>query len=94
MYRIELGEANPLGICRYTVEVRGKIVESRSRQPLLDGCRLIKSLGGDTQQYAAIYRPDREAWDLRCKVGWGATKSVREDDRAGLRLVKYQEFRR
>ena len=78
MIRVELGEeVNRHGrwrwICpRYAL--RGV-----SRQPLLDACREIQSMGGDTALLVGLFREARSTPDMKCSVGWGASHTVRED---------------
>ena len=61
-----------------------------SRQPLLDACRQLKRMGAATTDEAQLFRPGKSDWDLRCSVGWGASRSVGEA--IGTRFVKWQPF--
>ncbi len=93
MYRIVVEDRSIRpGVWRWQAEVNGATVEGLSHQPLLDGCRVIKRAGGDPKQYAGTYRNGREAWDLRCKVGWGADHTVLEPSKGSIRLGKWQEW--
>ena len=78
MIRVELGEeVNRHGRWRWTCPryaLRGV-----SRQPLLDACREIKSMGGDTALLVGLFREARSTPDMTCSVGCGASHSVRED---------------
>jgi hypothetical protein len=85
--RIERHEEVRPGIWRYTVPGFG--IEGRSRQPLLDACRQIKSLLGPTSQLAGLFREGRSEPDISCSVRWGAEHTVRDDGR--VRFAKYRE---
>jgi hypothetical protein len=50
MIRIERHEEVKPGVWRYTVPALG--LSGRSRQPLLDGCRQIRAIVGDTSERA------------------------------------------
>ena len=89
MIRVELGiEAKP-GLWAYKVE--GMPVEGRSRQPLLDACRQIKSLGGDTAALAGLFRQGRTVPDISCSVEVGASLTVREKDNGPV-FAKWMPF--
>jgi hypothetical protein len=53
-------------------------VDGYSRQPLLDACREIKSMGGDPFLLAGLFRDECSTPDLTCSVGWGADHTVDE----------------
>jgi hypothetical protein len=55
-------------------------IKGVSRQPLLNACRILKRMGVDGGGYCGLFRPGREDWDLRCKIGVGAELTV--SDRA------------
>jgi hypothetical protein len=59
----------------------------RSREPLLDACRALKSLGEPVDQLVGLFQPGRTDWDLRATIGYGASKTVIESD-YGPRLRK------
>lgn len=94
MIRVERDGVARSGKWEWRASVRGQPVEGRSREPLLDACRAIKSMGGDPLLEIALFRPGRAEWDLRTTVGYGASKTVREQDRGRIRLASYQPFRR
>ena len=54
MIRVERGAETSPGVFAYTVPSLG--LSGRSRQPLLDACRQIKSLLGPTGQLAGLFR--------------------------------------
>jgi len=83
-------EVQKRGVFRYSV--RGLGVEGRSRQPLLDACRQIKSLLGPTAKRAGLFREGRSVPDISCSVEWGAAHTVEERNSGGIRFVKYREF--
>jgi hypothetical protein len=99
MIRVELGqEADGAGlkagkrhaVWEYRITSLG--ILGYSRQPLLDACRDVCAILGDTcQEEIGIYREGRDAPDLKCIVSVGARFTV-TDDRLGTRFRKYQPF--
>jgi hypothetical protein len=86
--RVDLGREVKPGIFEYSIAQYG--IRARSRQPLLDACRQIKRMGGDTAQWqAALYRQNRDKPDMWCSVAWGAAHSVDEE---GPRFRKWRPF--
>ena len=65
----------------YAYRVEGSTVEGRSREPLLDACRRLKSLGVDMRTPISMFREGREVWDLRTTVGYGADRTVGEEQK-------------
>jgi hypothetical protein len=64
---------------KYAWSVPALALRGISRTPLLDACRALKSLHGDTgRSYAAIYREGHDQWDMRCPVDFGAGLTVRD----------------
>ena len=86
MIRVELGEE---------IERQGKwhwavpalSLSGRSRMPLLDACREIKSMGGDPLEIVGLFRPGRESPDLSCRLEIGAGLTV-DDNKC--RFVKWK----
>src|SRR5262245_50293181 len=74
--RVELGDEVAPGVWRYTVCAFA--LEGRSRQPLLDACRQLKSMGAETASRAGLFRAGRSAPDLTCRIGVGADTAVSE----------------
>ena len=66
----------------------------RSRQPLLDACRQIKSILGGTGRRAALFREGRELADISCPVNVGAATAVKEGNGDGPRFAPYVPFPR
>jgi hypothetical protein len=65
----------------------------RSRQPLLDACRQLKSMGGLTDHRAGVFRPGLDVVDISCVVREGAEFTVSEPSGTGkARFVKYHAF--
>ena len=88
MIRVEIvEEVRNRGTFRYRVP--SLALEGQSRQPLLDGCRQIKSLLRPTNQLAGLFRKGRSEPDISCSVRWGAEHTVRDDGR--VRFAKYRE---
>ena len=93
MIRVELGEE---------VNSRNKASKWRwmcaeldlsglSREPLLDACRAIKRMGGQTErQQIGLYRTGRDGPDLFCSVEVGAGLTVMENEKIGPVLVKWR----
>ena len=90
MIRVERGEEVSPGVFAYRIP--SLQISGKSRQPLLDACRQIKSILGETgDTYAAIYREGRLDPDATCSVKWGAAHTVHERGR-GIRFVRYRPF--
>lgn len=90
MIRIERGDEVSPGVWSYCIPSLGLC--GKSRQPLLDACRHIKSMGADTSAWqAAIYRKGRGQPDMVCPVDVGASYTVSDTDR-GIRFVKWKPF--
>jgi hypothetical protein len=62
-----------------------------SRQPLLDACRQLKSILGDTSVRVGLFREGSEVADISCTLKAGAATTVSETDRGGVQFVKYRE---
>jgi hypothetical protein len=88
--RVEHGVEVSPGVFAWRVPVLG--LSGQSRQPLLDACREIKSLRGATGQRAALFRPGRADWDIRCSVDWGADHTVKESSSGAMRFARYQSY--
>ena len=90
MIRIERGAEVAPGVWQYSVcgypQVCGK-----SRQPLLDACRQLKSIGGLTDHLAGVFRSGSDVADIFCVVREGADLTVSEPSGVGkVRFVKYR----
>jgi hypothetical protein len=94
MFRIDLGKEISPGIFAYRFLLSGETVEGRSRQPLLDACRQIKRMGGDTSMPAGLFREGQTIPDLTCGVEWGATHTVAETTLNGPRFRRWEAFDR
>ena len=90
--RIDLGNEIKPGIFEYRIP--SLRVEGRSRQPLLDACRRIRSILGPTAEFAGLFREGRTQWDLRCPVNVGAELTVSERSAGGIRFEGFREFDR
>ena len=83
MIRVELGGngRNGIngqnGIFDYSVEGYG--VEGRSRKPLLDACRAVKSMGADTGAQIGLFWHGSDHPSLICTVEAGAALTVDEN---------------
>jgi hypothetical protein len=90
--RIERGAEVGPGIWEYFVCGYPNI-SGRSRQPLLDACRQLKSMGGLTDHIAGLFRRGMEVADIFCVVRVGAELTVSEPSGTGkVRFVKYRAF--
>lgn len=90
MIRVERGAETAPGVFAYTVP--SLALSGRSRQPLLDACRQIKSFLGPTGQLAGLFREGRSDWDICCRVGAGAELTVKEESAGGIRFAKHKPF--
>jgi hypothetical protein len=90
MIRVERGAEISPGVFAYTVPSLG--LSGRSRQPLLDACRQIKSLLGPTGQLAGLFREGSSDWDIRCTVAVGAELTIKEESKGGIRIAKHKPF--
>jgi len=87
MIRVERGAETSPGVFAYTVPSLG--LSGRSRQPLLDACRQIKSLLGPTGQLAGLFQEGHSEWDVCCRVDVGAYLTVKEESAGGIRFAKH-----
>ena len=88
MIRVELGgEVDRHGRWRWTCPRYG--LRGVSRQPLLDACREIKRMGGDTAEAVGLFREARSTPDMTCGVGWGADHTVSEPLDGRIRFAKW-----
>jgi hypothetical protein len=88
MIRVELGEeVKRRGRWRWTCPRFA--VGGISRQPLLDACREIKRMGGDTADIVGLFREARSTPDATCSVGWGADHTV---DETTTRFAKWKPW--
>lgn len=92
MIRVEIEEENNTG--RYLVCVPSYRLSFKSKLPLLDACRMIKSMGGDTTEICGLFRKGRSEPDLVCSVGVGARLTVAERQAGGPRIEKFVPFDR
>lgn len=90
MIRVEREVKGKNGKYRYRVPEYG-VESGPSRQPLLDACRAVLAMGADPSREIGLFREASSTWDLKTTVGYGATKSVSEEDRGGLRLRDFVE---
>jgi hypothetical protein len=93
MIRVEI-EEDTKKPGRYCVSIPSHRLSFKSRIPLLDACREIKRMGGDTSSICGLFRKGRSGPDLTCSVGVGAELTVSEGDRGGPKIVKYTPFDR
>jgi hypothetical protein len=92
MIRIERGADVGSGIWQYSV-CGYPLLSGKSRQPLLDACRQLKSMGGLTDHRAGVFRRGLEVADISCVVREGAELTVSEPSGIGrVRFVKYRAF--
>ena len=87
MIEIIRGAETSPGIWEYSVPslaLRGK-----SRQPLLDACRQLKSLYGLTAARVGLFREGSELADLSCPIEVGAATTVTERDKGTVKFEKY-----
>lgn len=90
MIKIVKGAETSPGMWEYVIPSLG--LRGKSRQPLLDGCRQIKSMLGVTPERAGLFREGREAPDISCSVEIGAATTVSEPAKGGIRFSRYEEF--
>ena len=93
MILIERGREVPKRPGVFEYRIPSLELSGRSRQPLLDACRQIKSILGDTgAEEAAIYREGRTEPDVKCPIAVGARSTVKELDRGRIGFVKWTPF--
>jgi hypothetical protein len=91
MIRIERGAEVGPGIWEYRAPTYPSVF-GKSRQPLLDACRQLESILGDTSVAVGVFRDGSDVPDLSCALRTGARTMVSESDRDGVRFVKFREF--
>jgi hypothetical protein len=67
-------------------------VFGKSRQPLLDACRQLKSLYGLTGECVGVFRDGSEVADISCPIEAGAATTVKEADKGVVRFGKYVDL--
>jgi len=87
MTRVERGTEIWPGIWEYSVRGYPNIC-GRSRQPLLDACRQLKSMRGLTDHRAGVFRDGSGVADISGVVGEGAELTVSKP--SGVSFVKYR----
>ncbi len=90
MIRIERGGEVRAGV--YSFAIPSYRLCGQSRQPLLDGCRMLKQAGAAPEDAVGLFRAGREDFDLATTVGYGASKAVKEDINRGPVFVNYAPF--
>jgi hypothetical protein len=90
MIEIVRGAETRPGIWQYSVP--SLALGGKSRQPLLDACRQIKSLHGRTGERAGLFREGSDVADISCTVESGALLTVSERDNGSIRFAKYQPY--
>jgi hypothetical protein len=87
MTRVEGGAEISPGICEYSVRGYPDIC-GRSRQPLLDACRQLKSMGGLTDHRAGVFRDGSGVADISGVAREEAELTVSKSSEASF--VKYR----
>ena len=101
MIRVLRGKEARPGIFEYTGRITpgGTEFEGKSRQPLLDACRKIKSLIGQEMGIPqrvriGLFREGKDNPDVSCGLQWGASHTIVERDRDGLVIEKFEPMER
>jgi hypothetical protein len=93
MIRIELGAEVSPGIWEYVVP--SLHLCGKSRQPLLDACRQLERILGDTAEAAGLFREGRTIPDISCSISEGAGLTVAEPKNGKIiHFAKYRPFDR
>jgi len=93
MIRVEVGREVAPAVFEYTVE--GVAGAFKSHQPLLDACRLIKRMGGDTTARIGLFSAGSDVPRLMAKsveIGAGLTVVERKEGK-GVRLEAFNAFK-
>jgi hypothetical protein len=102
MIKIELGAEidgpNPTngkshGIFAYSCAAYPEVC-GYSHQPLLDACRQLKRILGDTAEAAGLFREGRNTPDISCSISDGAELTVAEPKNGKIHFAKYRPFNR
>lgn len=88
----DLRDAGRPGVFAYTVPAHG--LSGASRQPLLDACRQLQRILGDTGELVGQFREGRDVPDMTCALNVGARLTVTEPDKGRPQFVQYREFDR
>jgi hypothetical protein len=91
MIRIERGAEVGPGIWEYHAPAYPSVC-GKSRQPLLDACRQLKSILGEPPVRVGVFRDGSEVADISCTLKAGAATMASETDRDGVRFVKFKNF--
>jgi hypothetical protein len=93
MIRIERGREVGPGIFEYSIPCLRLF--GKSRQPLLDGCRLIKRALDPTElagERAGVFRDGKAEPDISCLVLKAAEVTVAEPSNGKIHFTKFREF--
>jgi hypothetical protein len=91
--RVERGKEAAPGIFEFSVP--SLRLFGRSRQPLLDGCRLVKRTLGLTELAgvrADVFREGQTEPDISCPVLKGAELTVAEPSNGKIAFAKFRKF--
>ena len=90
--RVVLGQEVSPGVWAYSVNRFRQPVEGRSRQPLLDACRRLKSMGAEGEMLAGLFRLEGSGEpDITCTIATGADTTVSETP-LGPKFRPFKEF--
>lgn len=65
--------------------------EPKNHNPGFNHCRKLLEEGHDPKEKLEIYRGDNLAYTIS-SISWGATKTVRENEKRGPTMVNYREL--
>lgn len=63
--------------------------EPENHSPSFDYCRKVLKEGADPKEPLEVYRGEQLAYTVK-SIGLGATLKIRENDKEGPKIVKYQ----
>jgi hypothetical protein len=79
---------------KFDATVDGRVLVHATKQPLLEGCRVLLAEGVDPDAVAIMRHAGSSTDALRAKLGAAAKVTVAERDRGGVRFEHWQPLAR
>lgn len=94
MIRVYITDKSKDGVFPYRIEGHSAyggtpIMGRKSKEPLLDACRVLASLKEPSDHMVGLFHEGRPDWLMRTSVGYGSRHTVREDAKTGPRVVPF-----
>lgn len=96
MIRVYITDKSKDGVFPYRIEGHSAyggtpIMGRKSKEPLLDACRVLASLKEPSDHMVGLFHEGRPDWLMRTSVGYGSRYTVEENQKHGPRLRKFEQ---